>query len=129
MSFGDVVVYKSVEYVFLATTTEIVYLARILQPEESAFLIKRRDKVFMSTPSGANNRSNKLYCFTELSTAAFKNRVAHYGNSDGLDLEDFMDISGTLDTEDKKKLKGDIMSDDNVSQKLKELIQDIIFGA
>src|SRR3989338_7267129 len=67
MSFGDVVVYKSVEYVFLATTTEIVYLARILQPEESAFLIKRRDKVFMSTPSGANNRSNKLYCFTELS--------------------------------------------------------------
>jgi len=125
MNFGEVVKFKSWEYVYLMETTDIIYLAKILDKDKSKLLVEQRNKVFTQ---GSKNMPYKQalikWAFVELSTAEYKERIAHYGYPD-FDPEDILDPIGLLDLEDRKKLQTEIQNDPNAAKQLREHVSKI----
>ena len=127
MNFGDCVKYDGRDYIFLAASAEIIYLALIPSVEHSQKFVKFRDAAYKDTVRAERADGKNYYCFIELSTADFKRRIAHYGLPEGqigdYDLRDFMDEIGSLDLKDRKALRDAIISDGAVARILKILIE------
>lgn len=122
ITFGDIFRYKEEEYVYLAQNGDTVYAAKILDKEKTDQVLKldkrrmRNEKV----------KSNVLYSFVVLSTNEFKNRMAHFSNTDKNNIEPSFDVIGLLNKNDLKEVKGEILYKNSaVPIKLKELIKDI----
>ncbi len=122
MKFGDIVKFKNWECVYLMETPEIIYLARILDEEISKSLIAQRQKIFTQGSKSMGYKQGMLkWSFVELSTAEYKERIAHYGQPD-FDPEDIIDHISVLNVEDQKVLQTEIKNDPNVAKKLREHI-------
>lgn len=127
MNFGDVVKYRNKEYVYLNILDEIMYLAMVPNEALSGLWIKKFEKVFMNGgKSAAKKKSWTEWCFIQLSTEQFKNRIAMYALP-GLDYnpDDFMDTIGTLNKQDKIELQKEIINESAVSIQLKESVKQL----
>lgn len=108
--FGDVFRFREVEYVFLAKTEAVVYAARILDPELSR---KVKDLFNRVRNSPEKIRSHPAYCFVELQTEGFRDRIAHFANA-GSDRPSnaeghlSFDIIRTLEKVDLEQIKTEI---------------------
>ena len=128
LTFGDVVRLDGKDLIFLGLTTEIIYLAKMLDLEGSRQFVAVRDSVFKSTPKAAKASNNQLYCFIELETSEFKNRIAHYGIREDKSeyiLEDFLDKIGSLNSKDKSLLKKEILDDGALPEDLKNVVKSV----
>lgn len=126
ITFGEVIKYKEAEYVYLAATEEIIYLARILNLEDGDKINKlyllRQSAGIMTKPQILNS---PLYCFVILTTDNFKDRMAHFhqpGHDFGPEMN--FDIIGRLNSQDLKEIKQTIMTGP-VPIELKELVNKI----
>jgi hypothetical protein len=128
MNFGDVVKYDNKLLVFLGATPDIIYFAWILDVELSKRFISLRDKRYSSTPMAEKSDRLDFYCFIELTTESFRQRIAHYALRPGeseYSLSDYVDTVGSLNADDKKKLKAEITNDGAISQQLQDLVKPI----
>ncbi len=124
-TFGDIIKLDGKEYVFLASTDDVLYLARIPDIVLSQEFIKRRDQAFsIGSKNMPAKQQSKAWCFVELTTKDFEERIALYGYPDtNLTTEDLMDLIGTLSKEDKELLKQEITQDSAVSKGLIEVVK------
>lgn len=126
ITFGEVLQFKGSEYVYLAATEEIIYLARILNSSEgdtiNSLYLKKLSGGAMSKVRVADS---PLYCFVILTTEEFKNRMAHLHKS-GYDFGPFspMECMGRLNEKDLKEIKETIISGP-VPLELKDLVKGI----
>jgi hypothetical protein len=124
-NFGDIISYRNEEYVFLASTEDSIFLAKILSHEDSE-TVKSLDKKM--TDNGLPHAMNKLsVCFIVLSTAEFKNRAVFYGRTqypfDMLTNK----LSTYINDADLKALKQEILQSRATSTILKEEMEKILF--
>lgn len=129
ITFGEVIKFKEAEYVYLAATDEIVYLAKILNREEgnkiNQLYLKRLGGGAMTNIKVADHA---IYCFVMLTTTEFKDRMTHLAKPPlGHDFgSQFMfDRIGQLNTNDLKEIKQTIMTTGHVPIELKELVENI----
>ena len=122
ITFGDIFRYREEEFVYLAQNGEIVYAAKILDKEKADQILKL-DKL---KTRNEKTKNNVLYSFVILSTDEFRNRMAHFYNTDKNNIEPSFDIIGLLNKKDMKEVKNEILYKNSaVPIKLKELIKDI----
>lgn len=126
ITFGEVVKYNRAEYVYLAATEEIIYLAKILNRTDgdaiNRLYLIRQNQGAMSKVKIADS---PLYCFVQLTTNEFKDRLAHFhqpGQDFGRDC--IMDSLGRLNEADLKEIKETIATGP-VPIELKELTKNI----
>jgi len=122
IKFGDVFASDGKEYVFLAKTDELLYAGEIFDK----ILTKKIEDFYISESKKPSSRceSNKAFCFVTLSTEKFKNRMAHFGNSDYDVDKFFLNKIGSLESKDLKEIKDTIINGP-VSGGLKQLVKDI----
>lgn len=127
ITFGTIVLYKEKEYVFLAKTEDITYAAEILDQESSLNFKNLRSKTAKNSKESYKLNQNLAYCFVELKTKEYEERIAHYGYPQIGDApENVMNPIGILCDEDIKNLHKEISAEDlAVSGELKELIRNI----
>lgn len=123
--FGDVFLYEGLEYVYLAQTDTIIYLARILSKDDTA----RIDKVYQSKiAKGTITKVERidLYCYVILETKEFKDRCAHLHNPGKDVLRSVVQkLSAVLDREDLLHIKEEISTQRAIPLELKDLVKDI----
>lgn len=128
--FGDTCRYREKEFVYLAQTADIWYGALILPSEDSKVLDSFQKRIKDGSKAG-QMLSNKLYCFVQLTTEEFKDRIAHLGNpqQDESTVTEYVVSSlvptGKLNNFDLKQIKKEIESGP-VPLALKELTKDIV---
>lgn len=127
LAFGDVIRYKDVDYIFLAKTEDIIYLASILDREITKQL-KRREEALMSQGGpGADRRlGNLMFCYVMLETEEFRGRAAHFGkpgHDNNLNLIDRLAV--TLEREDLINLKKTVIQKPP-NRELKDLMEQIV---
>lgn len=127
MKFGNIIQYRGEPYVYLAATTEIIYLAKIVDLEKSREFTSLRQRLFSRGSASAAARSDSLaWCFVTLRTNQFKDQIALYGNpGQEYSASDFFDVIGVLEEVDMAALKKEIPGDKAVSNELRELIKGI----
>jgi len=128
LTFGDTFRYREKEFVYLAQTADILYTALILPAEESKQLDSLQKRIKDGTKAG-QMLDNKLYCFVQLTTEEFKDRVAHLGNTQQDESTTtectILSPTGKLNDFDLKQIKKEIDSG-LVPKQLRELIKDIL---
>lgn len=79
--FGDVFYYRGEEYVFLAMNDGVIYAAQILDKQQSKQFVGMRNQ---SIRKDGEKRTNEkiIYCFVELKTGQYAQRIAHLNKSD-----------------------------------------------
>lgn len=120
LDFGTIFRYKETFYVYLVQIEDLIFVAKIHNPEVTRALVKTRDR----KSKNPNNYTfeQPMFCFVVLSTSEFKNHSAHYGNPElSQDIE--FDIISTLNEEDLNNLKSEIKEDMATSPILRETIQ------
>ena len=128
IDFGSVVYYNEIEYVFLAETEEIIYLARILNKEDTKKILEQYKKVYSTGSKNTPIRlQNPLYSFIELKTDQFRDRIAHLNRTDqSFDSAMIFRKICDLLNEDKRDLKKEILRETSaVPRELKTLIKKI----
>ena len=127
LKFGSIFRHKEKEFVYLAQTSEILYSALILNAEMSEMLKKRCEGLCQkSSPQVTKILSDSVYCYVELRTEDFKNRLAHFAKTgENTSNECFPMPIGQLNKEDLKEIKKEIETGP-VPLELRELTKDII---
>ena|SRR3990167_106700 len=125
LTFGDVFRFKEKEYIFLASTQEIIYAAFILNSVQSKQVITQFDR----QRNAEKMKSNPAYCFIQLRTEEFKDRIAHFARTDAgeyskIDNALYFDKIGKLNNQDIEEIKREIQSGP-VPIRLKELIAEL----
>lgn len=126
MFFGDVFEYGLKQYIYLGSTVDVVYAARILSTEESKKL-----NSFCETQIRKNNSSTDkwLYCYVVLTTDELKDRAAQFGRPEIDDFGTlFKKLSISLTDFDLRSLKRDIMGSRVVPLGLKGIISEVEIG-
>lgn len=125
ITFGTVFLHSEKEYVYLDQSEDIIYTALILNKEHSNSLKKLCANTAKNSNKSYGFKQNKIYCFVELKTKEYLERVAHYGFPDPSAEIEF-NIIGRLCDEDIKELYTEISKDDlAVAPELKERIKKI----
>ncbi|KKT35516.1 MAG: hypothetical protein UW24_C0007G0006 [Parcubacteria group bacterium GW2011_GWA2_44_12] len=124
VKFGDVFKYKSEKYVYLARTEDVLYATKILSLELSRELHNVYENECKKDHKRSVLENKPLYCFVTLNTKAFKDRIAHIGTTKGMDDSLFFDIADSLNSEDLKAIKEEILTGP-LPKMLKELVLDI----
>lgn len=122
--FGDIFVYEGKEYIFLVSTSDQIYTAKVLDLE----LSKEINNQF--TIASRKNREvvlrNLLYCFVILSTDELKNRMASLSKTDGYRFEkEIKKQNIVLNDADIKALREEIVSSRGTPMILKELMSSL----
>ncbi len=124
LTFGDIFRYNEKEYIFLAKTEERIYAALILTQLNT----ERVDKLFRQKEALNKPTYQTIYCYVILRTASFRDRAAHLHDAGNRIFTSFIDkLPVTLDLEDLKNIRMEIMKKNTISIELKELVQDIQF--
>jgi hypothetical protein len=123
-AFGDLFEYNGKEYIFLAETEEILYAARILNPEQSK-LLNNRYEVVVKKNSPVEH--NSAYSFVILQTKELKERAASFYQTGNERFDGFFynPLNIALDHSDIKDILEEITKKKCISIKLKELVKDI----
>lgn len=127
LSFGDCVLIDGREFVFLAATEELTYLAWILKPEESDKIVRQSERVFSSGSLAAvRKRRHPLYCFVTLTTERFRSRIAHLGFNLAQDIDRLSSPAPVvrLNDADVQSLQREITDDASpIPPELKQIIR------
>ncbi|EKD86066.1 MAG: hypothetical protein ACD_37C00492G0001 [uncultured bacterium] len=123
--FGTVCTYGGREWIFLAETEDIVYLGKVLDPQETKQVERvAENNVRKNTP---NVERIPLFSYVILKTKELEQRAAHFGqpdhNSEITNLFQLLNI--TLTKEDLKSIKDEITKDGCVNIGLRDQIKDI----
>jgi len=131
LRFGNTFRYNEKEYVYLAQNGDVLYSALILDTDQSGEFKRRCDKLCQGSGSPQIQKilDSKVYCFVELRTEEYKNRLAHFANTDTTTSSDCASLIpiGQLDEEDLKEIKKEIETGP-VPLALKKLTEDINFA-
>lgn len=123
--FGDVFLYEGLEYVYLAQTDTIIYLARILSKNDTSKI----DKVYQSKVANGTIRKVEridLYCYVMLKTKEFKDRCAHLHNPGRDALRSVVQkLPVVLVREDLLHIKEEISTQRAIPLELKDLVRNI----
>jgi len=126
ITFGEVIKFKEAEYVYLAGTEEIFYLAKILSPKDGEAV---NNLYLKRIGHGAGNNfkiaDSPVYCFVTLTTEMVKDRLAHFfqpGHDSSANMN--FNILGRLNDLDLKEIQQTIISGP-VPIELKELVKNI----
>jgi len=127
ITYGNVFNYNEKDYVFLAKTKDIIYAAEIFDKEKSILYKKVFNRIAKNSQQTYKLRQHHLYCFVELRTEEFKERVAYYGRPAQGDVPNFFENPiCTLNNYDLAELHKELLADDiAVPQELKNLIKNI----
>lgn len=121
--FGETFQLDGNDYVFLTKTSEIWYVAEILNDEKSNNLMRFSERQALTNHDVANK---PLLCFVELKTSDYKNRLAHFGNTQKNDITDYISpLNLSLCKEDLLEIKSTIVNGP-VPNELKDLIRNIL---
>ncbi len=124
VKFGDVFRHNEKEYVFLAQVDDIIYAAVMLSHELTQKVKTRYEKIVQS--NNAKVKDNVLYCFVILDSEPFKDRMAHFANTDGNSFDLTFDTIGSLNEHDIKAIKQEILAENiAVPIRLKEIVKTI----
>ena len=82
ITFGDIFRYKEEEFVYLTQNGNVVYVAKILNEEKTNQILELEKRRMRNTKIKNHVISNVLYRFVFLSTDEFKNRMAHFHDTD-----------------------------------------------
>lgn len=122
LTFGDVFRYNEKEYIFLAKTEDRIYTAQILIPADT----EKVNKLFNLREASNRPTISTLYCYVILQTADFKDRAAHLQNTGNVAFSNLTEkLSVSLDMEDLKNIKLEIMKKSTISIELRDLVKDI----
>jgi len=126
INFGDIFIHREKEYVFLAKTEEIIYVAQILNSQETE-KINRLSEIRAKSLKERKYKDHILYCIVILQTKDFKNRIVFLGKTGKDDLGYVFDeIICTLDNRDQVEIKNEILRPGSpVPLELKELIKQL----
>lgn len=118
--FGDVFIYRDEEYIFLASTSDQIYAAKVLN-------IRLSSEIYESYKSMIRKNKeiklrNLLYCFVVLTTQILKDRLAHLAKTEHKFEKAIEKSSMSLNKKDLLALKDEIVSSRGVPIILKELI-------
>ena len=124
LKFGDTFKYQGKDYVHLAKTEEIYYLAEILNTEYSEWLNEMYKKKIMNPEMIKKISQMPVYCFVMLKTKDFEGRAAHFYSTEKGDSAEssdaFFEPIGSLDKSDLKQILAQIRTGP-VPRELKEL--------
>lgn len=125
LSFGDVFQYNNKEYIFLAETEDILYAARILNPNKSTILKRTYESAVKRNSPLVE--TNAAYSFVVLQTKEFKERAASFFDTGNERFDDYeyISLNVTLCREDLLEIKEEITKKKCISRTLKELVKDI----
>jgi hypothetical protein len=124
VKFGDVFRYGEKEYVYLAKTDDIIYAAQILDSEKSAMVLDMRLR--LAATGQEKLKDTIVFCFVQLSTEKFKDRLAHFKDvAANVDIDCTFDVIRTLDLDDLKDIKTEITDSSFIPRELKELVEGI----
>lgn len=119
--FGDVFMYEGNEYIFLASTSDQIYTAKILDLNLSRKINRSYNSAIRRNREIALR--NLLYCFVVLTTQELKDRMASLTKTDMYRFEREMRKSRiSLNKKDLTSLKEEIISSRGVPIILKELV-------
>jgi hypothetical protein len=123
LTFGDVFEFGNGQFVFLASTLDNLYVARVLSAEDS----KKLNNFCSSKISKNFPRTDTiLFCYVILTTEEVKDRAAQYGMPELENhLSAFHKLPITLKKSDLKNLKDGILNTRATPIGLKEIIKDI----
>lgn len=128
--FGTIFSYNEKDYVYLDRSEEIIYVAHVFDKEFSKKFIKLRDNTAKNSTQSYQFGQKITYCFVELKTKEYFERIAHYGFPPLDDISEVVFepiVIGRLCEEDIKELYKQITEDDlAVSPELKERIKNIL---
>ncbi|MDP3934862.1 MAG: hypothetical protein Q8Q46_01430 [Candidatus Giovannonibacteria bacterium] len=124
IKFGDVFKYKEKEYVYLVKTDEILYVAAILNKEDTSRVNTRYENLERNGKID-QYKDHPLYCFVMLTTEEFKDRMANFyrPGHDESNLN-FGGILCSLNVRDLKDIKSEILKGP-VPKELQELVKNI----
>jgi hypothetical protein len=124
LTFGDVFRYKEKDYVYLASTEDIIFTARIFSPQET-YDISELARRFDNNPR-TNRSKSELYYFVILNTKEVKDRMASLANTGNNDVSVYADKYCKLAKEDLRSIKEKIIDPETpISGILRDLIRDI----
>lgn len=81
LEFGDIFWYENKEYVYLANIDSILYGALIISPPLARQLINKREDSVRRI-GVADTSAQPIYCFVELRTLGYEDRVASLARTD-----------------------------------------------
>lgn len=121
VKFGDIFVLDGREYIFLAKIDDIVYAVEILNKDYSREVMRLASK---DARRGDRSVDKLVFCFVELSTERFNERVAHMAKAGrGEATIEFDEVEDCLLAEDKEAIKKELV--DNSRFFATELIETI----
>jgi len=115
--FGDIFILNEQEFIFLGKTSDILYVARILDLETS----KEVERTFLKKIVRNKRTDGTLFCFTKLETNNLKGRVASLTQpimSAGIQ---YKKTNLRISEKDKNNLADEIFNSRGVPLGLKEL--------
>lgn len=123
LCFGDIFKYNNQEYIFLASTLDVIYVAKILSTENSK---KLNNYCTSQVQKNCPNTDTWLLCFIMLTTEELKDRAAQFGKPE---LEDYKEIfhklSIYLNNRDLVNLKKEVLNTRTTPIALKEAVREI----
>lgn len=125
--FGEIFRYNEELYVYLGSTEELVYAAKILNPEITLKIKNLDDKRAGRTDSSRTD-GNKLYSYIILTTVGFNDYSAHLGNPpQDSEKDTYFDwIERSLNDTDRQALKVEILRDGSAAPKgLKKIVAEL----
>ena len=129
LTFGDIILYSEQLYVFLCATTEIIYLAKIIDfnSEDGVSLKKLCQKLIdtKTQPQAKQNIKNALFCFVTLISENHKGDIAHLNDSQKQFNFQITKTMDRLDHEDIIGLRDKILGEDIIPQQLKRLTSEL----
>lgn len=117
--FGSIFRYNEHEYVYLGSSGEITYAAKIIDKRTTDILLDRQEKL-SSRARNSSVEDMPVFAFVVLKTPGFENRAAHFGETNV--SEDIFNPMGCLIDEDIQSLRKEILESRCVSQELKDII-------
>ena len=121
VKFGNVFVLDDKEYVFLAKIDDVVYAVEILNKDYSREVTRLASR---EARRGDRSVDKLVFCFVELSTERFKERVAHLAKAGRGEANiEFDEVEDCLSAEDKDAIKKELV--DNSRFFATELIETV----
>lgn len=133
ISFGTIITWNNLHYVYLSEIGQITYLARIIEDEAlKNSLMQRFDGLEKASIAGKINAqaklTNTLYCFVVLSTTDFEGDVVLlYNNKLGNDTANVEKISSycELNENDAVELKKQIIENNGIARELQDYVRNL----
>jgi len=122
--FGDIFSYQEDNYIFLASTSEQLFAAKILNKELTQKIESAYERALKS---GSPARERALvFCYVILKTEDFRGQIASLAKTENTNFDILSNKSSySLCIEDLQALKKEVLESHGVPIKLQELINSI----